>query len=218
MKYLARISWLLIAFVLIAMAACGGASHSSTADPNLVYTQIWLTVEVGQTQTALAVSPTSAVTSTPRITVTPKTTNTPLISETPLPGTPSVTPALNTTPRSTSQQTCDNASFAGDITYTDGSEVPAGQPFVKTWRIKNLGPCTWNQDYILIFGWGGDGTNWNTAQPSHFSALVPPGDTIDISISLTAPTTPGSYAATFRTQNDNGFNFGPSLTILVKVK
>lgn len=218
MKYLARISWLLIAFVLIALAACGGASHSSTADPNLVYTQIWLTVEVGQTQTALAASPTSAVTSTPKITVTPKATNTPLISETPLPGAPSVTPGVNSTPRSTSQQTCDNASFGGDITYNDGSEVPAGQPFVKTWRIKNLGPCTWNQDYVLIFGWGGDGTNWNTVGPSHFSALVPPGDTIDISISLTAPTTPGSYAATFRTQNDNGFNFGPSLTILVKVK
>ena len=218
MKYLTRIFWLLIAFVLLTLAACGGgASPSPTADPNLVYTQIWQTVEAGQTQTVLAVPPTLAVTSTPEATLTPKITNTPLISETPLPGTPSATPLINT-PQSTAQQACDNASFGGDITYTDGSEVPAGQTFVKTWSIKNLGPCTWDQDYRLIFGWGGTGTNWNTVKPVQFSKVVLPGETFEVSVTLTAPTTAGDYAATFRTQNDKGFNFGPSLTVLIKVK
>jgi hypothetical protein len=219
MKYLARILWVSLAFVLLTLAACGeGTSVTSTADPNLVYTQIWVTVEVGQTQTALAVPPTPINTSTPKVSSTPKSTNTPLISETPLPGTPSVTPLVVRTLQSTSQQACDNASFGGDVTYADGSVVPAGQPFVKTWNIKNLGPCTWNQDYLLIFGWGGTGTNWSTVQPVHFSQVFLPGESMEISVTLTAPTTPGDYAATFRTQNDNGFNFGPSLTVLIKVK
>ena len=59
---------------------------------------------------------------------------------------------------------------------------------VKTWTVKNLGPCTWNQDYLLIFGWGGQGTDWNTTKPVNLSKLVLPGETIDISVSLKAPT------------------------------
>jgi hypothetical protein len=135
-----------------------------------------------------------------------------------LPGTPSVTPLVISTPQSTSQKTCDNASFGGDITYTDGSEVPAGQTFVKTWSIKNLGPCTWDQDYRLIFGWGGTGTNWNTVKPVQFSKAVLPGETFEISVTLTAPTAAGDYGAYFVTQNDKDFTFGPSLTVLIKVK
>jgi hypothetical protein len=219
MKHATRILWLLIALILFILAACGGGqSASPTSDPNLVYTQIWQTVEVGQTQTAAVVPPTPAFTNTPAITSTSKPTNTPLISQTPLPGSASNTPVANNTPQSTSPQVCDNATFGGDITYADGSEVPAGQPFDKTWRIKNLGPCSWNQDYILIFGWGGDGTNWKTVQPVHFPIVIAPGESMDITITLTAPTKAGSYTASFRTQNDNGYNFGPSLTVVINVK
>ena len=219
MKYLARISCFLIILILFTLAACGGgASTSPASNPNLVYTQIWQTVEAGQTQTAQVVPPTPAITDTPAVSLTPKNTNTPLIFQTPLPGASSVTPVVSNTPQSLSQQACDNASFGGDITYADGSEVPAGQTFEKTWSIKNLGPCSWNKDYRLIFGWGGIGTNWNEVGPVGFGQVVLPGESFDISVTLKAPTTAGDYAATFRTQNDKGFNFGPSLTILIKVK
>ena len=44
------------------------------------------------------------------------------------------------------------------------------------------------------------------------------GDMIDLSTELDIPTTPGKYSATFRTQNADGFNFGPTLTVLIEVK
>jgi hypothetical protein len=130
----------------------------------------------------------------------------------------SATPFTISTLAGTQSAACDNAIGISDVTYPDGSEVVAGAPFEKTWRVKNLGPCNWDQDYVLIFGWGGDGTNWNTTPPSHFTAIVLPGETIDISVTLRAPTAAGNYGASFRLQNDKGFNFGPVQTVVVVVK
>jgi len=205
-----------LALGFFGLAACGGGKN--TADPSLAITQIWQTVEVAQTQTGLAVSPTPSLTNTPTITPTLQTTNTPLITNTPLPGTPSATPYSIPTTAGTQPAAVDNAIFIADVTYPDGSEVVAGTPFTKTWQVKNAGPSTWNQDYILIFGWGGDGTDWKGIRPSQFDILVLPGETLKISVSLNAPTDAGNYAASFRLQNDKGYNFGPSLTVVVTVK
>jgi hypothetical protein len=219
MSRLTKIAWTLMAFTLVGLAACG--SGTTTSDSSLAYTQIWKTVEAVQTKTGIVVSPTPLVTNTPLTSPTSRPTNTPLLSATPLPGTPSATVfAVNTlsSPTSLQSASCDNMTGVADVTYPDGSVLAAGTIFVKTWRVKNLGPCTWNQDYRLIFGWGGTGTNWDTTPSSHLSALVLPGDTVEISVSLAAPTNPGNYAAAFRLQNAKGYNFGPAQTVVIVVK
>jgi predicted small lipoprotein YifL len=219
MKTSPLVTWLFLALLLVTLAACGkGALGTPTSNPNLVYTQIWETVVVGQTQTQAALPPTQAATSTPEITSTPRNTNTPLVSSTPAAGTVSVTPAVKNTTNPSTGGACDNATFVADVTYPDNSEVPAGQPIIKTWRIKNLGPCTWNQDYTLVYAWGGDGTNWSKNSASHFVKLIPPGDMIDLSMELDVPSEPGTYTGVFRTMNDNDYFFGPTLTIVIKVK
>jgi hypothetical protein len=219
MSRFTKFAWLSMAYVLLGLVACGGGTP--TTDPSLAYTQIWQTVEAAQTQTGMAVSPTPSVTNTPLASLTPHSTSTPLITKTPLPGTPSVTTftvSTSTPPAGTLTASCDNMVGVSDVTYPDGSEVPAGAVFIKTWSVKNLGPCNWDQNYRLAYGWGGDGTNWKTTPPSHLTAVVLPGETIEISVSLTAPTTPGNYAAAFRLQNAQGFNFGPAQTVVVVVK
>jgi hypothetical protein len=216
MSRFTRLTWLLMAFILLGLAACGGGTP--TTDPSLAMTQIWKTVEVAQTQTALAVSPTPSITNTPAVSPTLRATNTPLITDTPLPGVPSATPFTISTPAGTQSAGCDNATFITDVTFPDYTEVVGGAPFTKTWRVQNTGPCTWDQDYRLVFGWGGVGTNWNTTPPSYFTATVLPGERLEISVTLTAPTTTGDYGAFFRLQNDKGYNFGPSLTVVVTVK
>ena len=220
MKHFTKISWLLIAFALLTLAACGGggAAATPTVDTAPIITQIALTALALQTQTAMAIPPTQAITNTPKASATPETTNTPLITGTPLPGAPSATPLALNTPKATLQAGCDNMVGVTDVTIPDGYAAASGEVMVKTWRVKNLGPCTWNQDYLLVFGWGGQGTNWNTTKSVNLSDVVLPGDTIDISVTLTAPTDSGEYAAAFRLQNDNGFNFGPAQTIDIKVK
>ncbi len=223
MKYFPLITWLLLALLFFTLVACGkGPIGSPTSNPNIVYTQIWETVAVGQTQTAAAVPPTQAATNTPEATVTPKVTNTPLVSSTPASGdataVPSSQPTASNTLRPTSQATCDNFQFVSDVTVPDGSEVSAGSTIIKTWQIKNLGPCDWNQDYMLTFGWGGEGTDWKTATPTNFSKIVKPGETLDVSIELQVPSEAGSYGAVFRIRNDDDIYFGPTLTIYIVVK
>ena len=222
MKYLTKISWLLIAFALLTLAACGGGtSVTPTVDSAPVFTQIAQTALAMQTGTALAVPPTPTATNTPETKLTPETTNTPLITDTPLPGTPSATPLVLNTPKATSQQACDNLDpNIIDVTVIDNTEISPGASFVKTWGLKNLGPCTWNLDYVLIFSYGNaiEDTNWDKVKPVHFPDLVVPGDTMNISITLTAPSKAGTYRGVFRLQNDNGFNFGPEFWVQIVVK
>ncbi len=215
MSRFSRFTWVWMAIMLLGMSACGGAP---TTDPALAFTQIWQTVEVAQAATALASSQTPSVTVTPAVSQTSLVTNTPLLTSTPLPGIASLTPISSLTPITTQTGACDNAQFITDVTFPDGAEVVANSPFVKTWRVKNLGPCTWSPSYRLIFGWGGAGTNWNTTPPTPFPATVLQGENLEISVTLNAPATPGDYAVAFRMQNDKGFNFGDPLTIVVTVK
>jgi hypothetical protein len=221
MKSVTRMSCAVLIGILFILSACGSKPPASpTSDTDLAYTQIWQTVEAGKTQTASAASPTSEFSNTPKFTATERNTNTPLISPTSEGTQASATLAVTRTspPSGSTDPVCDNATFVTDVTYEDNSVVPAGTSIIKTWRIKNLGPCTWDENYTLIYGWGGVGTNWAKNPISHFQEKVPPGDSIDLSIELDTPTEPGKYSATFRTQNAKGFNFGPTLTILIEVK
>ena len=219
MKRFTKISWLLIALTLLGLSACGGGSPAATptVDTAPIFTQIASTALALQTQTVLAM-PTA--TSTPQISPTPQKTNTPLITDTPLPGTvsASATPLPLNTPLATSQASCDNMVGVADVTIPDGYNAAPGEMMKKTWKVKNLGPCTWSQNYVLIYGWGGTGTDWNTTQPVALTKVVVPGDTIDITVTLKAPSSTAEYVAAFRLQNDKGFNFGPPETIDIIVK
>ena len=219
MTRIKKLSWLLIALLLAALAACGGnANQISSQDADALMTQLMETALVAQEQTAQAASPTPTITLTPTVTLTPGMTNTPLISSTPEGGAPTRTPFALPTSASTSQAACDNATFITDVTYADGSIVPKNSLIAKTWRVRNDGPCTWEADYQLVWEWGGEGTNWSTLDAVSFSVKVLPGETLDITINLPTPNVAGNYAGVFRLQNNKGFNFGPTLTVVIEVQ
>jgi hypothetical protein len=236
MSRYSKVLWLLPVAALLVLSACGTAA-TPTQDTAALYTQLAATVLANLTQTAEAASSTPAITDTPPATNTPllsptplsgtpsvtpdrfaTPSNTPLLSPTPGPGTPTATPLTLATLRPPSQAACDNAAFVKDVTIPDGTTVSPGQVFVKTWEFTNLGPCTWTTDYVLIFGWATDGTNWNEMAPRNFTSEIKPGDTLDISITLHAPTKVGGYAAWYRLQNDKGYNFGAPFAVSVIVK
>jgi hypothetical protein len=217
MKSLAKISWLALSLILLALTACGGGILATpTVDTASVYTQIAETALFLQTQTAQAASPTPSMTATPLITATPEITDTP----TPMAGTPSVTPFSLSSPTSAlnQQSSCDKAQFVTDVNYPDNAEVPAGSGLTKTWRLKNLGPCSWDKSYHLIFSYQSDGANWDKTPPVGFPTAVAPGETMDISVSLTAPAKAGTYRGTFRLQNSKGYAFGPEFYVQIVVK
>ena len=224
MNHLSKISGLLVALGLLALSACGGGEAAKpTVDAAPIYTQIASTAMALQTQTVQA-QPTATVTNTPQVSPTPEVTNTPLLTDTPLAGTPasgtpSVTPQTQTTPKVTSKASCDNMQYVADVTYPDGEVVYPGINMIKTWSVKNTGPCAWNKNYGLVFGWGGVGTDWNTAGFVNLTKAVNVGETIDISVSLEAPKAKGTYGAYFVMQNDKGVNFPSApLTIFITVQ
>jgi hypothetical protein len=100
---------------------------------------------------------------------------------------------------------CDWIQYVADVTIPDGLPVDPGIPLSKTWRLKNIGTCWWTKDYKLVFVGG--------AQMGGLSAVnlpkgVAPGQTIDLTIGLTAPMTPGLYNGYWELQNAAGGLFG----------
>jgi uncharacterized repeat protein (TIGR01451 family) len=101
---------------------------------------------------------------------------------------------------------CDRAAFVSDVTIPDGTIMAGGTAFTKTWRLQNVGTCTWTTSYKLVFA-GGDflgvsGSAFNLPNS------VAPGGTIDLSLSLTAPITSGNFISYWKLRNASGTNFG----------
>ena len=100
---------------------------------------------------------------------------------------------------------CDHAQFVSDLTAPDGSSFAPGTGFTKTWRLMNVGSCTWTTAYNLVWS-GGDslGAPLSVTLPVE----VPPGQMVDVSVALTAPAAAGHYRASFKISNASGGQFG----------
>jgi hypothetical protein len=116
---------------------------------------------------------------------------------------PTPTPTKSATPIPAA---CDRALFVADVSIPDGTVLAPGFTFNKTWRLKNVGTCTWTKDtYKLMFDSGEKMSGPDTAP---MPVNVPPGATVDITVALTSPTTAGSYRGYWKFQNNNGIPFG----------
>lgn len=161
--------------------------------------------DMAKTQAAAeAATATQAVQPTLAPTQTPLPTYTPLPSFTPL---PTLVPATWTPLPPTAIPTpCNWAGFVKDVTIPDGTKVMAGEKFVKTWRLVNKGTCTWNDNYDLIFD---SGNQMGAASTIDLSGVkVAPGQTLDVSVSLTAPDKAGSFTGNWKLRSDKGVVFG----------
>ncbi|MCS6994559.1 MAG: NBR1-Ig-like domain-containing protein [Anaerolineales bacterium] len=199
-------SLLILLAASLGLAACNLPRATPTpANPNAFLTAAAQTVEVQLTMNALQ-TPQATLTSPPSATPPP-----------PLP------PTFTNTPPSTPSPTpiCDLAQFVADVTVPDGTTFQPGETFVKTWRLKNIGVCTWTNGYQLIFD-SGDAMSGPASQA--LAGSVAPGQTVDISVTLKAPTAPGTYRGYWRLRNaagvlmpvSNGFK-GTSFFVEIKV-
>jgi hypothetical protein len=101
--------------------------------------------------------------------------------------------------------------FVTDVTVPDNSPMSPGAAFVKTWRVKNAGTCTWDATYQLVFA-DGDQLNGPAAIPI---GLTAPGAALDVSINLTAPTAAGTYTGRWRLKSSNNVIFGGVIVVIV---
>jgi hypothetical protein len=104
---------------------------------------------------------------------------------------------------------CDAALFVADVTAPDGSIYPPNMAFTKTWRLKNVGSCTWTTAYKLIFY---DGAQMGGAMEIPLTATVAPNTSVDLSVNLTAPAANGSYRGYWQLRNAADTDFGIGAT------
>jgi photosystem II stability/assembly factor-like uncharacterized protein len=100
---------------------------------------------------------------------------------------------------------CDHAQFVSDITAPDGASFAPRTAFIKTWRLSNIGTCTWTTSYNLVFT-GGD--QMSAPLTVKLPVNVLPGQMLDISVNLIAPATAGRYKGWWKLSNASGVQFG----------
>lgn len=102
--------------------------------------------------------------------------------------------------------TCTNSiAFVQDINVPDDTVFTPGTEFEKTWQLRNIGTCPWTTDYNLIFA-GGDDLAGPLTVP--LPSAVVPGQTIDLTVPLTAPETLGTYRSDWLMADAAGNQFG----------
>jgi len=127
-------------------------------------------------------------------TYTPLPTFTPVPTRTPIPSTVTPTPL-----------TCNDAAFIEDVTIPDGTAFTPGTEFLKIWRLKNVGSCTWSTNYDLVFV-GGNRLGAQRTVP--LSETVGPGESVDLGVYMFAPNSPGTYRGFWMLRNSGGARFG----------
>jgi hypothetical protein len=200
------ITLFIIAFALVACNLNATQVPSTQSAPEDIFTQAAQTVAAELTRVALLATPTIPVTAVPTSTFTPVPTNTAVYTPT-------------NTPIPCNLATWDPANI--DVTIPDNTKMAPNQVFSKTWRILNVGTCSWNSSYLLIFDHG-DGMGVTAGYTQQLtSGVVNPGQWVDLTVNnLKAPAANGTYTGFWRLRDPGGVVFGitPAAgTFIVKI-
>jgi hypothetical protein len=196
-----KTSTLLAAFaIMAAIMACnlpGGAAGQ--VNPADVMTAAALTVQAELT----AAAPTATFTSVAALPT--STSAVPLPTSTPFPTLP---------PAATATSNCDAAAFVTDVSFPDNTPVAPSTTFDKIWRLKNVGSCSWTPSYSVVFL---SGEQMGGPAVQALTGTVNPGQTIDISVVMTAPASNGIHTGYWILRNASSVTFHSQFYVQIKV-
>ncbi|HEX5944199.1 MAG TPA: NBR1-Ig-like domain-containing protein, partial [Anaerolineales bacterium] len=176
--------FIVTACISLALSACSGGG--ATQPPAATWTEpadatalVSITEAPATTEAATTAPPPTVVTDTPGT-----------------PASPTVDPSIPTNPAD-----CTNSAlFVTDVTIPDNTNMVGGTKFTKTWRISNNGTCVWGPTYTLNH-YSDESLGLLSSVPL---GLTYPGQTLDISVDLTAPNTTGTHRGNFVIENPQG--------------
>ncbi|MDP2975503.1 MAG: NBR1-Ig-like domain-containing protein, partial [Anaerolineales bacterium] len=200
-----QIRVVLASLVIVVLMGCNLPKPETTPEPVVIYTLAAQTVAAELTRVATTQVP-PPVEASPTLAAIPPTA---------IPSTPTPIPTATPTP-----VPCNLAKFVMDVTIPDNTFMYPGQTFQKTWRLKNVGTCSWTSGYQLVFDHDDPlGVPAGYAQ-SLTSGTVAPGQTVDLSVNLTAPAAKGSYQGFWKLREPGGsyFSFGSGKPFWVLIK
>lgn len=103
-------------------------------------------------------------------------------------------------------------------TLPAGSVVTPGASVDKSWTLENTGNTTWTQpEGFTLAHIGGDALGSSATANLGTGESIAPSSQKSWSVSLSAPTTPGTYAGDFR-MDHSGTKFGPTLHFEIVVE
>jgi hypothetical protein len=208
---------LILSMMTILLASCGPkVAATPTTDPNLIYTAAAQTADVRLTQifqstpsvTPITPSPTFDATQTAAV----QTASAVLTQVAAVSPTPQGTAVPTTAP--TANPADERALFVADVTIPDGTVIASGAAFVKTWKIQNAGTTTWSTSYTLAFV---SGEQMGTVTSVPLTQSVAPGQQVDVSVNMAAPTADGTYQGYWKLKNASGQFFNDSVYVMIKV-
>jgi len=122
---------------------------------------------------------------------------------------PTITPLPTSTPISFTETppsaSCLDATFLEDATVPDGTAFTPNTRFLKEWRLRNAGTCTWTTDYDLVYV---GGNRLGAQRAVALSETVRPGESAELGVYMVAPRTPGDYRGFWMLRNARGDLFG----------
>ncbi len=175
--------FIVTALISLVLSACGAGTSTEPA-------------AASATEPPDATAP-APVTEAPVIPDTATTAPEPAVTDTPAESaTPTVDASIPTNPPD-----CTNSAlFVTDVTIPDNTNMVGGTTFTKTWRISNNGTCVWGPTYTLTH-YSDERLNAPLSVPL---GLTYPGQTLDISMELTAPNRTGTHRGNFVIKNPQG--------------
>jgi len=108
------------------------------------------------------------------------------------------------------------ARFVKHVTVEDGSELSPGTSFLKTWRFRNEGIVAWPMNSVLLCV-GKKADRLGCVESVLLERSVMPGEEIDVSVNMTAPSGGGSYTGYWKLADPSGRKFGPRVRVQIKV-
>ncbi len=181
-----------------ALLLSGCSLKAATPEPTATISFEQLSTSVAGTVIAQITANAPTITETPTITLTPTFTAT------------SQQPTNTTRPTPSS---CANAKYIADVTIPDGTQMPAGTTFTKTWRVENDGTCPWTTAFRLSFSYGEAMSGQSVAIP----ATVAVGAQVDLSVDLKVPNKTGKLNGVWTLVDDKNQPFGELLTVVINV-
>ncbi|PJB36574.1 MAG: hypothetical protein CO108_23030 [Deltaproteobacteria bacterium CG_4_9_14_3_um_filter_63_12] len=104
-----------------------------------------------------------------------------------------------------------DARFVEHLTLPPGSKAAPGEHLVKTWRVQNNGTTNWWN--LKLVNVGGD---LSPVETDVYCVLA--GETVDLSVELDAPATPGFANGLWQLQDETGLVFGDVLQLSLSVE
>ncbi len=105
------------------------------------------------------------------------------------------------------------AAFVTDVSVPDYTQFEKGEKFTKTWRMRNAGGKDWPENTVLVFSSGEQMCDTREVEVGAVAA----GETVDISVEMTAPDADGTHKGVWRLQSGGKDVANGGVMVVIKV-